>query len=109
MSATGWLSTSWSQVLASYGLRPFKRQSDVFPNPTTELVKFNFPVEVAGEYKVEIHDLNGKLVKVVIQDWLSAGKALLSFNTAYLPSGTYVVSVANEEHKLFTEKLVVTH
>jgi hypothetical protein len=97
------------QPVATSPAADFAPKMDVFPNPTTELVKFNFPVEVAGEYKVEIHDLNGKLVKLVIQDWLSAGKALLSFNTANLPSGTYVVTVQNEERKLFTEKLVVNH
>lgn len=82
---------------------------EVFPNPITELVKFTFPVEVAGEYKVEIHDMQGKLVKLLIQDWLAAGKALLSFNAEYLPAGTYNVTVRNEEVKLFSEKLVVTH
>jgi hypothetical protein len=88
-------------------LEPVKMQ--VFPNPTTELVKFTFPVEVAGEYKVEIHDIQGKLVKLLVQDWLAAGKAMLSFNAAYLPAGTYNVTVRNEDIKLFSEKLVVTH
>jgi hypothetical protein len=81
---------------------------EIFPNPTMELVKFTFPVEVAGEYKVLIHDMEGKLVKLLVQDWLAAGKAMLSFNAANLPAGTYNVSVLNDHVKLFSDKLVVT-
>ncbi len=81
----------------------------VFPNPTTEMVKFEFPVEVAAEYKVLVRDLQGRLVKLVVQDWLVPGKARLTFNAAPLAAGTYIVSVENDSHKLFTEKLIVNH
>ncbi len=82
---------------------------DVYPNPTTETVKFEFPVVDAGEYKVFVRDLEGRVVKLVIQDWLVAGKARLAFNAHYLAAGTYIVSVENDSKQLFQEKLVVTH
>jgi hypothetical protein len=82
---------------------------DVFPNPATEMVKFEFPVEVAGEYKVLVRDIQGNLVKLVIEDWLVPGRALLTFNAQYLASGTYFVVVENEQKRLFNERLVVTH
>jgi Secretion system C-terminal sorting domain len=82
---------------------------EVFPNPATEIVKFEFPVVEAGEYKVLVSDLQGRLVKLVVQNWLAEGKAMLSFNAQYLASGTYIVSVENDSKKLFTEKLVVSH
>lgn len=97
------------QPVATTPIVDMGTQLEVYPNPTAELVKFNFPVEVAGEYKVVISDLQGKLVKTMVQDWLSPGKALFSFNATYLPAGTYIVSVANNEVQLFSEKFVVAH
>jgi hypothetical protein len=82
---------------------------EVFPNPATEIVKFEFPVDEAGEYKVIVRDLEGRMVKLVIQDWLVAGNALLTFNAQHLAAGTYLVSVENDSKQLFTEKLVVNH
>jgi Secretion system C-terminal sorting domain len=82
---------------------------EVFPNPATETVKFEFPVDVAGEYKVLVRDIQGRVVKQVIQDWLVAGNALLTFNAQHLAAGTYTVSVENDTKQLFVEKLVVNH
>lgn len=81
----------------------------IAPNPTTEEVRFIFPVDEAGMYRVLIRDLQGRTVKTVVQDWLVVGTAQLRFNAAYLPAATYLVSVENDTKQLYTEKLVVTH
>ncbi len=88
-------------------IQPFKM--DVFPNPATEFVRFEFPVTEAAEYKVLVHDLQGKLIKLVVQDWLAPGGAMLTFNTEHLANGTYTVSVLTDSKTIFKEKLVVTH
>ncbi|MFN8393798.1 MAG: T9SS type A sorting domain-containing protein [Bacteroidia bacterium] len=80
---------------------------EVYPNPTTEIVKFTFPVEEAGEYAVRIYDLQGREIRLLVQNWLVPGKAMTSFNAAYLPAGTYVVKVAGMGKELFAEKFVV--
>lgn len=79
----------------------------VYPNPSVEHVKFTFPVTEAGEYAVRIYDVNGREVRLVIQDWLVPGKAMTSFNAAYLPAGIYIVKVTGLGKELFTEKFVV--
>lgn len=84
-------------------------QMAVSPNPATEVVKFEFPVDEAGEYRVVIRDLQGRTVKLLVENWLVPGKARLSFNAQYLPGGTYIVSVENESKQLFTERLVIQH
>ncbi len=82
---------------------------EVFPNPTTEKVTFEFPVDEAGEYKVYIRDLQGRTVKLLIENWLQRGTAKLAFMTTYLSAGTYIVAVENGEKQLFNEKMVVKH
>ena len=44
---------------------------------------------------------------MLVQNWLVPGKAMTSFNAAYLPAGTYVVKVAGMGKELFAEKFVV--
>lgn len=80
---------------------------EVFPNPTTDRVTFDFPVQEAGEYKVLVRDLQGRLIHTVIQDWLRQGEGRVSFTTTALSAGTYLVSVENENGILFKDKFVV--
>lgn len=82
---------------------------EVYPNPVVEFVKFEFPVAEAGVYKVYVRDLQGRTLKLLVEDKLVAGKAMLSFNTRNLSNGTYIVSVENDSQNLFSEKFVVTH
>jgi hypothetical protein len=56
-----------------------------------------------------VRDLQGRTVKMLIENYLQRGKAKLAFNTTYLPAATYFVSVESDSKKLFTEKLVVVH
>jgi Secretion system C-terminal sorting domain len=80
---------------------------DVYPNPTTDRVVFDFPVQEAGTYKVVVRDLQGRTVHTVIQDWLRQGEGRASFTTTALSAGTYLVSVENENGILFKDKFVV--
>jgi hypothetical protein len=80
----------------------------VYPNPSVDRVTFDFPVSEAGIYRVDIHDMQGKLVHTVIEDWLRVGEGRVSFNTTALSAGTYVVSVQNGASKLFQDRFVVT-
>lgn len=82
---------------------------EVFPNPSTEKVVFEFPVDEAGEYKVFIRDMQGRTVKLLIENWLQKGTAKLAFLTSHLPAGTYIVAVESDAKQLFTEKMVVRH
>lgn len=84
-------------------------QLEVFPNPSTDKVAFEFPVDVAGEYKVYVRDLQGRTVKLLIENYLQRGTAKLAFNTTHLPAATYYVSVENDSKLLFSEKLLVVH
>lgn len=82
---------------------------DIYPNPSTDRVVFEFPVDEAGEYKVFVRDLEGRTVKFLIENWLQRGTAKLAFNTEHLAAGTYIISVENESKRLFNERLVVQH
>jgi len=87
--------------------QPESISMDVYPNPTTERVTFDFPVDEAGVYTVRVFDLQGKLIHTVIEDFLRVGEGRVSFTTTALLAGTYVVSVSNESAVLFQEKFNV--
>lgn len=80
----------------------------IYPNPVSDgQVKISFDKTVAGEYKIELNDLQGRLIdyeKVYIN---SAGQ-LENFKLHNKPAGgLYIIKVTDIDHKIiFTDKLV---
>lgn len=84
-------------------------QLDVYPNPTTDNVNFDFTVSESGNYEVSLYSLDGKLVRNLVSEYLREGKGRASFNTSPLSNGTYLVVVTRDQQRIFEEKLVVSH
>lgn len=95
------------QPVAVTPAQPEGMAMEVYPNPTTDRVVFDFPVKEAGIYKVIVRDLQGRVLHTVIQDWLRQGEGRASFTTTALSAGTYLVTVENETGVLFKDKFIV--
>jgi len=53
-------------------------------------------------YRLELFDMNGRIVKTLLYDKVKAGKNRLSFNIDHLTTGTYFLkgnSEAGESHE----------
>lgn len=81
----------------------------MYPNPVSELVmiEFNLPVNRAGYYTANLYDSQGRLVKELVRNRLREGTARISFNTAHLSPGNYIVKVEDEQGSLWQDKLVI--
>ncbi len=79
----------------------------LFPNPAREIFSFAFIMEVEEEAEIAVYDMHGRKVKVLMSDLIKQGKNLLSFSTAHLRTGLYVVSVETQSGRKYTRKLVV--
>ncbi|MEZ4688215.1 MAG: T9SS type A sorting domain-containing protein [Bacteroidia bacterium] len=66
-----------------------------------------FEVPNTGYYKVEILDMHGKVIQLVIEDRLIRGKAELAFDTQHMATGMYFVRVTGESNELMRGKFVV--
>ncbi len=77
-----------------------------YPNPTNGRTIIGFTIDQEGPVKLDILDINGKVVKTIINGYLSAGKHSLNLDLGNLSAGTYVnrLSVKNN---LITRKLIL--
>jgi hypothetical protein len=75
---------------ATLELRP------AWPNPFNPLTHLPFVLDRAGEVRVDVHDLAGRLVATPLWTLLPAGRHEALFDGAGLPSGRYTYTVRME-------------
>jgi hypothetical protein len=81
----------------------------IYPNPVSDgQLKISFDKPVAGEYKIELSDLQGRLIdykKVYIK---SAGQLEVFKFHAKIPGGLYLIKVTDTDSKsIFSDKLII--
>ncbi len=74
---------------------------NVFPNPGNERIQFDFTLEQTTIGSIRVLDMQGRIVCVLLEDRIKAGKNRLSFDTSQFPAGYYLISIAmsNGENK----------
>lgn len=70
------------------------RLNQNYPNPFNPTTKIEFTLTKAGDVKLEVYDVNGKLVETLIDGYMNAGSRTLDFNAAGLSSGTYFYKIS---------------
>lgn len=101
----------WSNSIpqSSYG---YLSISNLFPNPV-----FSGPVAVditvdAGETVVSVYDLSGRLVDVIMDEYLETGDYRIYWDTiqgngGYAPSGIYLINVRHSAGLSESRKLII--
>jgi hypothetical protein len=88
---------------------PVATGSKVFPNPTGiyEDINIEFSLEFTQDISAYIYDLNGRLVSKIVETKDCVGTNILTFSTAPLSSGTYVVKIVDkDENEILREKFI---
>lgn len=70
---------------------------NVYPNPMSTEGKIGFEINNSSEININIYDLQGKIVKNINRNNLSAGKHVIPFDVQDFPSGTYIVTFETSE------------
>nr|MBK9650913.1 T9SS type A sorting domain-containing protein [Bacteroidota bacterium] len=82
-------------------------ESEVYPNPATDMVNIKFNITKAEKYRIDIIDLSGKNVAALFSGAIITGPNMLSFSTASLPAGEYSFCISNmNSEKVFSEKFI---
>ncbi|MBL7753891.1 MAG: T9SS type A sorting domain-containing protein [Chitinophagaceae bacterium] len=63
----------------------------LYPNPAIDLFALEFENKIAGPARIELYDVQGKLIKILFDDALKVSMNRLSFNRNILQPGTYFV------------------
>lgn len=78
----------------------------VYPNPTSEMMNVSFALEYSDFLRFELYDVNGKLVKLLMQEKVKAGKNDFSFSITPLNNGIYFFKISSNEKEIFSKKVV---
>jgi hypothetical protein len=79
----------------------------VYPNPFDDNINITFALDVHKNIRFAVYDMQGRLCEVLVEDEFKAGKHVLSFNTAGLTAGAYMVrGECADGSVLFTEQII---
>jgi len=76
----------------------------LFPNPTNDLLAFQFISPNEDFIKVEIFDLKGSFVQTIAHQEVKKGLNELYFSTQPLPKGNYYVKISDSNNKILSKQ-----
>jgi hypothetical protein len=82
---------------------------NMYPNPAKQdvFVQYNVPVNSTRYLSARIYNMQGLLMKEVINSRVKAGNAKLMFSTEFLPKGMYIVRLEDGNQTIWQDKLIV--
>ena len=81
--------------------------ANVYPNPAQDYFSVEFSLDKVEYLSFELYDARGKLVKVLLRDWIKINKHLFSFKTSSLDKGLYILKIQGNYGTIIEKKLVI--
>jgi len=82
------------------------KEVKLFPNPSTELVFIEFNLEKPENLNFNLYDLQGKLVKKILNEHTKKGMNNFSFNVNPLPAGIYLLQIESKDQLIASQKII---
>ena len=80
--------------------------SVVYPNPFINQLEVTFELQESALLRLELFDVQGRSVRLLLEDRINAGKNSLSFNGSFLAPGTYFLNAYSAENLVFSKKVM---
>jgi hypothetical protein len=77
-----------------------------YPNPTLQSTKINYGIPANGLVELALYDLQGRIVKVMVNETKAAGNYQYELNSAFLPKGIYFYRMSSGNF-VATRKMLV--
>ena len=105
---SGWAVAEIEQLLYDYAAEnaeviepenaiPSEFSMIVFPNPFNNRSIIEFSLERAGQVKLSVYDLTGRIVAILADRYMSSGSHEIRFEASLLPSGVYFARLENNQ------------
>ena len=83
-----------------------------YPNPFSDYTTMRVEVSVAGRYRIEIYNIQGKLLKTLTDQNIDAGEYYIDWHgisgsNAPLPEGIYIVRLTGENQHYNTRVIIL--
>ena len=85
-------------------LQPSFQSGVLFPNPSNEIVHYDFTLEESLDLKILIYGIDGRLVAILYEDFVKSGPQRLSFDIQRLKAGSYFLVIENNGSSIYIEK-----
>ena len=79
---------------------------NTFPNPFNPILNINYSLVVGSLVKINIYDINGRLVENIVSQYQAAGGYNFVWNAGELASGNYIVKL-NIGDKQYTNTITL--
>ncbi len=83
-----------------------KLEPNVYPNPTSESFSVDFSLSAPEYLRFELYDASGKLITVLLRDWVKVPQNSFSFNPQNLSAGTYFLKISGQTTQI-SKKIVI--
>jgi len=81
-------------------------KSTVYPNPSADIVKIKIS-GISGHISVDLYDIQGKLIKHLMDKSVLPVAYNLTFNISHLQSGTYFLKISDQTKKILNTKRII--
>lgn len=83
------------------------RLNQNYPNPFNAQTIISFNVNKKSQYKVNVYDIKGSLIKTIINKFLNSGSYEVAFNAENLSSGVYFYTLETDNVLIETKKMIL--
>lgn len=84
-----------------------KTSASLYPNPAKDLFMVEFTLEKPEYLSFDLYDAQGKLVRVLLRDWVKVNTNTFSFKTENLTKGIYFLKITGNYSTNITKKVMV--
>lgn len=81
-------------------------ETSIAPNPFAETIEIKFSIDEEAFLRFTITDMQGRLVKTLLEDRVNAGTSRFSFNTGALAKGNYLLTIRSGNEIITTKKII---
>lgn len=80
-----------------------------YPNPFSGITTLYFSIEEEGFVKIDLFDIQGRLIKNLLNSYKESGSHYLTLNLTGLPSGVYFYSLHTKGQRRSRKMMLVNH
>ena len=102
-----WIAEIHDPWLGVAPVLPVKKVAKVSPNPVVDIFRVQFEMLQNAPVAIELFDMQGRLVKHLIQTTAQAGENIFTFNKAALAAGSYLLKISSLNQLIANEIIQV--
>jgi Spy/CpxP family protein refolding chaperone len=82
-------------------------ETHIYPNPARQINTVSYTIKEAGEVRIELRDNDGRLVKVLLDEYRNPGEYKVDVDLSQLNDGVYYYTITDKTGKV-TRKMIVS-